>query len=137
MSPGRLGLIGVSVVVIAAVAAGLVISGSPQQQRSIRADDERVNDLQRLSRVIERFYRETEALPPDLAALLNGWISQEIPRDPETDQTYDYELQDETAYRLCAEFSLESRPGRQPEFWNHAVGRQCFAFDYADIVLDR
>ena len=136
MSTGRLGLIGVVIVVVAAVAAGLVISGSPGEQRRLRADDERVADLQRLSNVIGRYYRETESLPGDLATLLNGWISQEIPRDPDTDQPYGYELLAETAYRLCADFALESRPTRQPEFWDHGPGRQCFAFDYSDIVLD-
>ena len=136
MSPGRFGFIGVVLVVVTAVIAGLVISGSPQEQRLLRADDERVNDLQRLSSVIGRYYRETESLPAELATLLNGWISQEIPRDPDTDAPYIYELTGATAYQLCAEFSLESRPARQPEFWDHGAGRGCFFFDYADIVLD-
>ena len=136
MSPGRFGFIGVILVVIAAVIAGLVISGSPQEQRLLRTDDARVNDLQRLSSAIGRYYRETEGLPAELTTLLNGWISQEIPRDPGTDAPYAYEPTSATAYRLCAEFSLESRPDRQPEFWDHGAGRECFSFDYADIVLD-
>lgn len=136
MSLGRLALVGVVAVVVAAVIAGLMITGSPQEQRLLRDDDERVNDLQRLSNVIQRYYRETERLPADLATLLNGWISQEIPRDPDTDAPYGFELIGATAYELCAEFSLESRPIRQPEFWDHGMGRQCFYFDYADIVLD-
>ncbi|MGD8340836.1 MAG: hypothetical protein PVH89_08640 [Gammaproteobacteria bacterium] len=136
MTSGRPALIAVVVVVVGAVIAGLVISGSPREQRLLRTDDERVNDLRRVSRAIERYYRETESLPADLQTLLNGWISQEIPRDPDTGQAYGYELLDETAYRLCADFALESRPTRQPEFWEHATGRQCFSFDYAELVLD-
>ena len=136
MSRAGLALGAAVLVVVAAVIAGLVISGSPREQRLLRADDERVNDLQRLSRVIERYYRETESLPEDLQALLNGWISQEIPRDPATDVAYGFERVDGTAYRLCADFSLESLPTRQPEFWSHAAGRECFSFDYAELVLD-
>ena len=136
MSGGRLGLIGAVVVVVASVIAGLLISGSPEEQRQLRADDERVNDLRRLSNVIERYYRETESLPADLTTLLNGWISQEIPRDPATDAPYGFELTGATAYSLCADFALESRPDRHPEFWDHGVGRECFFFDYADIALD-
>jgi len=127
---------GVVVVVVSAIVVGLWISGSPAEQRMLRADDLRISDLQRLSRSIQDFFDSTESLPSDLDVLLNGWASDEIPRDPETDQFYTYEIVDERRFRLCAEFALDSRPNRQPDFWSHGSGNQCFAFDYSDVVFD-
>ena len=136
MNTGTLGVVGIVVIVGAAIVAGLVISGSPTVQRQLREDASRVTDLQRLSRSVERYYRDTEMLPYDLDVLLNGWASDEIPQDPVTDAAYAYEIDGSNRYRLCAEFALESEPGLQPEFWEHSAGRYCFAFDYSDLVLD-
>jgi len=136
MSFGRLASIGVILIVLATVIAGLVISGSPEEQRLLRTDDRRVTDLQQLSRSIERYYRDTEMLPSDLETLLNGWASSGLPLDPETNQDYDYELESGRTYRLCADFALNSRPNRQPDFWSHAGGHQCYSFDYSALVLD-
>ena len=136
MSFGRLASIGVILVVLAAVIAGLVVSGSPDEQRLLRSDGRRVTDLQQLSRSIERYYRDTEGLPPDLETLLNGWASSGLPLDPETDQDYDYEIESSRTYRLCANYALDSRANRQAEFWSHAGGHQCYSFDYSALVLD-
>jgi hypothetical protein len=137
MSAARLALVGVVIVVAAAVIAGLVITGSPQEQRMLRLDDRRLTDLQRISRTVENYYRDTEMLPAELEMIVNGWTSSGVPRDPETDMSYGYEVLSRTTYRLCADFALDSRPDLQAEFWKHADGRQCFSFDYSDIVLDR
>jgi type II secretory pathway pseudopilin PulG len=136
MNAGRLIFGAIILAVVAAIIAGLVISGSPREQRLLRDDDERVHDLQVLSRTIERYYRETEQLPPDLGTLLNGWASSEIPRDPATDQEYGYEISGTSEYRLCADFALEAREDRQPEYWSHDGGRYCYSFDYSELVLD-
>lgn len=136
MNAGKLTLAGIVVVVVAAVVAGLYISGSPLEQRMMREDSRRVADLRRLSRAIENYYRGTEMLPSDLDTLLNGWASSEIPRDPETDRDYEYEIRSDQTYQLCATFSLDSRPATQSEFWTHAGGHQCFSFDYSALVLD-
>jgi len=136
MSGSKLALVGVVAIVVAAIIAGLLISGSPAEQRQLRLDSRRVSDLQGLSRSIERYYRDSEKLPPDLTTLLNGWTSSDIPSDPETDRDYDFEVAADRTYRLCADFALDSRENAQPEFWSHASGRQCFSFDYSDLVLD-
>lgn len=136
MNASKLIFGGVVVVVVTAIVVGLLISGSPAEQRMLRADDLRISHLQRLSRSIKNFFDSTESLPSDLEVLLNGWTTQEIPRDPETDQIYDYEIVDDRRFRLCAEFALDSRPNRQPDFWSHGSGNQCFAFDYSEVVFD-
>lgn len=136
MNAGTLGYAGVGLAVGAAIVAGLVISGSPAEQRRLREDDARVADLRRLSRSIERYYRDTERLPESLPVLLNGWASTAIPQDPVTDAAYAYTIDGPRRYRLCAEFALESDADGQAEFWAHDAGRHCFAFDYSDFVLD-
>lgn len=136
MNAGRPAFIGVVVIVIAAIVAGLVISGSPAEQRRLRADDRRVGDLQQLARTIERYYVDTESLPAELDALVNGWISSGLPRDPTTATEYDYEVTGSSTFRLCAEFARESRPNAEPEFWSHGPGRHCYSLDFSELVLD-
>lgn len=137
MTSGRIALAGAVFIVVAAVIAGLVISGSPARQRMLRLDDRRLDDLQRISRSIERYYRETEAVPTDLDVLVNGWISAGLPRDPETDDDYDYEVETGYRYQLCADFALASRETEASGFWSHEPGYQCFSIDYSDVRLDR
>jgi hypothetical protein len=136
MNAGRLAFFAVIAVVVAAVIAGLIIAGSPAEQRRLRADDRRVRDLQRLASTIQRYYRDTEKLPADLETLLNGWATAGIPVDPETEREYDYEIVDPDNYRLCAAFARDSRPNLPTDFWTHGSGRQCYLFDYSDLVLD-
>lgn len=136
MNAGRLPLVGVIVIVVAAILAGIVISGSPAEQRRLRADDRRVTDLQRVASALQIYYRSTRKLPPDLATLQNGWASAEVPRDPDTGADYDYEVGGASSYRLCAEFARDSRPNAQPEFWSHGEGRHCYTLDYSELVLD-
>ena len=136
MNTGRLAFLAVIAIVAVAVIAGLIVSGSPAEQRRLRADDRRVNDLRQLSGTIRRYYSDTERLPPDLGTLVDGWALSEIPLDPETDGEYGYEIVTDKTYRLCADFALESRANVPRDFWTHGSGRQCYAFDYSGIVLD-
>lgn len=136
MNVGRLALPGVIAIVAVAVVAGLIVSGSPAEQRRLRADDRRISDLQRLSSSIQGYYVNAEKLPPNLETLVNGWMRSAIPLDPETDEEYLYEIVGDASYRLCAEFARDSRPNRPRDFWTHGSGRHCYAFDYSDFVLD-
>jgi hypothetical protein len=136
MNTGKLAFAGVAILVVAAVIAGLIVSGSPQEQRLLRFDERRVADLQRVSRTVLTYYRETHMLPADLDTLVNGWASAGLPRDPQTDLSYDFEVLGNRSYRLCADFALDSRETPRVEFWSHAGGYQCFSFDYSEVVFD-
>lgn len=136
MNAGRIAFPGVIVIVVAAVVAGLFVSGSPTEQRRLRADDRRMNDIRQISYTIRRYYNDTERLPSDLETLVNGWASSGIPRDPETENEYRYEIVGDDSYRLCAEFARDSRPNRPPDFWTHGSGHHCYSFDYSELVLD-
>jgi hypothetical protein len=122
-------------VVVAAIGAGLVVSGSPERQREIRADRQRVADLSRLSSALSLHYRETRELPQSLEPLVNGRILTSLPRDPVSDLPYPYQRSGAARYRLCAQFARESTEPAG-DFWQHAAGERCFAFDLTDIRLD-
>lgn len=123
-------------VVVLAIVVGLVISGSPMQQRELRLDEARVADLRSLSAALARFYRETAALPGSLEQLVDGRNLSRLPRDPVADTGYSYTQTSPAAYRLCTEFARASDTSLRDDFWTHAAGRHCFEFDYSDLRPD-
>lgn len=117
-----------ALVVAAAVAAGLWISGAPQTQRLERADERRIDDLRRLTAAIADYHDDRGELPAHLGALVDGLRLSELPSDPLRGEPYDYERAGAGAYRLCARFDLPSPPERSAGFWRHGAGRHCYAF---------
>jgi hypothetical protein len=136
MSAGKLALIGSVVVVAGAVIAGLIVSGSPLEQRLIRYDDRRVADLQTISNALLSYYRETKSIPPNLETLVNGWIRADLPHDPQTEDRYEYVRLSDRSFQLCADFIRASDSDARAEFWAHDSGRQCFTLDYSGVRSD-
>ena len=139
----------VSVCVIVTVIAGLYIAGSPRNERLRKLDDQRVQDLQRISYAIDNYANINAKLPMDVATALTategvGGLPQPI--DPETKKSYEYRATGGTTYELCATFASSfaqndgnPRPmppisypvgsgGKDigPRFWNHGIGMTCF-----------
>jgi hypothetical protein len=123
----------VIVVVVAAIVAGLVISGSPERQRLLRLDERRVNDLRTLSQWVSVHYSSTRELPAELAELVDGRTMSSVPRDPESNEAYAYEILERRVYQLCADFGLPSEDPQPDQFWAHETGRQCFRFDLSSM----
>ena len=69
---------------------------------------------------------DADRLPTELSEVVDGQTMRRLPTDPESETNYEYEIADESAYRLCAEFSAASEAGRIDDFWSHSMGRQCF-----------
>jgi hypothetical protein len=115
-------------VVAIAVITGLYLVGSPGEQRLLRFDERRVEDLRILSRAIERRWDKTVRLPQELVELVDGQRLGSIPLDPTTGLAYVYELISINAYRLCADFSKSSLNPQPNSFWVHESGYQCFTF---------
>ena len=124
------------VVVVAAIVAGLVVSGSPERQRLARLDSQRVNDLQVLSQWVSVHYSNTRELPAELAELADGRMMSRVPRDPVSDEAYAYEILERREYQLCAEFALSSEGPELDGFWAHQAGRQCFRFDLSSMRFE-
>jgi hypothetical protein len=124
-------VVGATVVVLAAVVAGLIAIGPPDVQRRRKLDERRVADLNSLSAQVKSYKDQHKQLPADLAALA-GQPGRRLPVDPETGSAYEYAMTDEGTYRLCANFALDSADIPQPHFfpggsdWPHGVGRTCF-----------
>lgn len=126
MTLNRIAAIGASIVAAVAVVAGLILAGSPAEERDRRVDALRLAALQQLASVISVYYEESGALPAQLAALVDGRNLQELPKDPVSGEVYEYQPEPDDSYALCARFDDASEEGEVAEFWMHEAGHSCF-----------
>lgn len=134
----------VSVVVVATIAGGFFIIGSPATQRKLRFDGQRIGDLQVLQSEVINYWIKKGKLPDkseDLKDNISGFVP---PVDPDTFAAYEYKAKGKLEFELCANFSLASdetrykggmmrAPMMYPQSaypygdnWNHKDGRVCF-----------
>lgn len=120
----------VTIIIAIAVLTGLVLSGSPSNERLRRFDQERISDLQMIKDVaVENFYSENQRLPDSIDELMKGSsLSINTYQDPETKTSYGYQRLTETQYQLCATFSLSSdeQADLSSPMWAHGIGESCF-----------
>lgn len=130
---GRFVLWGLIVLVIATIVAGLIVVGSPSQERERRIDSERVNDLSNIQFNLIEYWNDKGMLPENLIDIEDEVLGIMIPVDPETGDRYRYEKTGELSFRLCATFGTASSelsvapryyPGEQN--WEHEEGETCF-----------
>jgi len=111
--------------VIALTAGGFWSLGSPNKQRTIRADYKRVQDLYQLSEAIHsRWDSGSRQLPEHLEELPRANVS-----DPLTGVAYEYKVKDAAQYELCATFSLANDKAADHFLgkWRHPAGHYCFS----------
>ena len=132
MSTQRVAAIVSIAAVVAAVVAGLLIIGSPAEQRLQRFDERRANDLTRVSFAVRNRWNERQVLPRSLEELVDGQLLSRLPVDPSTDASYEYRVTGPREFELCAVFDRPSRPEAAGDFWFHDAGRRCFAFDVVE-----
>lgn len=140
--------VGGGVLVLAAIAFGFSVFGSPATQRALRFDAERVSDLQMIQSFIISDWQAKNTVPASLSALNDPTRGVEVPLDPKTAESYQYEKLGATSFKLCATFERESTKtgiaARYPtspvkvynssgsgpfvggEYWDHSVGITCF-----------
>lgn len=129
------------VAIFAVVISGFMIVGTPKEQRALRMDNERVNDLQNIQWQVVSYWQNKDVLPvttEDLRDSISGYVS---PTDPETEEAYSYEVTGALSFTLCADFTHESRgdgldgynrypalksPVGTTESWTHNKGQVCF-----------
>ena len=125
------------IVVLATVAGAVAVMGSPAEQRRMRIDERRVEDLQRIEAAVRAYHAEVRALPETLDTLdARPGVALDA-SDPETASRYDYRRTGNNAFELCATFATDTaagRPGRrwQEPRWVHGAGRHCYAFRIED-----
>jgi hypothetical protein len=104
----------------------------PGTQRLRRMDTRREADLNAIENAVGDFWKRHGELPADLARLEAEPGIRAIAKDPQSGQSYSYEITASKTYKLCAEFALDSKaePRSNMNFgtagWAHAAGRQCF-----------
>jgi hypothetical protein len=129
----------VSAIVLTAVITGLILSGSPAEERLRQFDQERISDLQQIQyAVIDEYYNRFGSLPDSLEiAMKNSPSSPEIYTDPETKSYYDYSIISDKQYQLCAFFSLSSKDQTESvsAMWSHDSGYACFTLQVTDTRL--
>ena len=118
-----------------AIIGSLQHINSPALERRQKSDAIRQAALESIDNAVMRYHRAYRKLPNSLGELADAqhW---RFPRDPTTRNPYEYELVDETAYRLCATFSqerilddlvMEYGPYmRVSTFDEHPAGPHCF-----------
>ena len=129
----RMLVVAVGIVVVAAVVAGLLVVGSPVDERARRLDEQRVRELQELRTAVELHFRRDGVLPDSLEQVVRRSPLPVRLTEPEGGRLYGYEVIDSTSYRLCATFSFPTPTGEASRYsyekeWAHGAGRQCYRF---------
>jgi hypothetical protein len=132
MSVQRLAAFVSTAIVVAAIAAALFVTGSPSEQRLLRLDTERVNDLQQLSLAANFRWDQDRRLPESGGELVDGRYLSRLPVDPVTGEDYEYRTSGPRRFEVCATFDRPASPELAGDFWFHEAGRQCFSFDVAE-----
>lgn len=113
-----------------AVITGLMLSGSPAEERLKQFDQERISRLQQIQNVvIETYAAQFGKLPATLEeAMRRSPASPDIYVDPETKTLFAYEALSADSYQLCAYFSLPSdkQADAVSPMWTHGSGYSCF-----------
>jgi len=128
-------------VVLASIIWGFFIIGTPAEQRERRFDEQRIGDFQVLQNQIIYYWTRKEALPQSLNDLEDNISGFVVPKDPGSDQAYEYIVIDELSFELCAIFKTSTSDfgsaygGAKPFYpydlfqqnWAHEAERTCFS----------
>lgn len=104
---GRWLALAATAAVVSAIAAALMIVGSPWTARLQRLDERRLADLHALAGHIEEYRSLQGRLPEHLAALENAVPGDVHVSDPATGEAYLYEVLDAERYRVCTGLALQ------------------------------
>lgn len=134
-------------IIVASVVFGFVVIGSPFEQREIRFDEKRINDLSVIQSQVIYYWQMKGTLPNYLSQLEDSISGFLVPSDPENGGSYEYALPaikpgQNPTFQLCAVFKKsdfnidksEIAPKLMAprgayyinESWQHDKGRYCF-----------
>lgn len=133
---------GAGVLVVASIAAGFFIMGSPAEVRLYRFDSQKVSDLQNIQWQVVNYWQQKQELPGNLEQVADPISGQTIPVDPQTGEAYSYKVTGNVNFRLCANFNKDSEDSKAQasiaresmyyygetgaENWQHGTGEVCF-----------
>jgi hypothetical protein len=125
-----------AVTVLVMVVLGFSYLGAPKKQRTLRADNKRVQDLYQLSNQINTHWNSSSHKLPEHLDELSGVVLA----DPITRVAYGYHVKEGSQYELCATFSMDSMENRGKDEisrrsqWSHPPGNHCFTLDAANAA---
>lgn len=115
-------------VALASIIGGVVLVGTPAEQRLKALDNKRVHHLNLIARKVRDHQTKHGRLPESLADISDEWVSQVA--DPETGEPYTYRVTGERSFQLCAVFVRKDNKPRKPvtyfRFKMHEQGLHCF-----------
>ncbi len=134
-----------SLVVIAAFWIGLVVAGTPKQQRSVEADRTRVDNLHGIAEAVKIWHNRASlqnpnaTIPANLGALIRtGVLQLDAAADPVTRAPYEYHAKSGNRYELCADFTSgnigKGVATMHSDFWRYGKGKTCFVLDGSEQV---
>lgn len=133
----------VNIVVVAAIAVGLMLSGSPSKVRAYNQDRDRANDLMSIQIELNSYWSKKIDLPAALKDAEDPNSYFVVPTDPATGAAYEYKKLSTKSYELCATFALPSRPKGANEYtdpaevyFQHSDGRVCFTRNVDESLRD-
>jgi len=117
------------------VAFSFSVMGSPSEQRLLRLDDKRMQDLQNIQWQVISFWQQKEKLPETIKDLSNPIAGWTVPVDPEFEKgiNYEYKKLGDLKFELCATFSLDMPQGWQ-EYSDGGGVRPMMDFGGKDIA---
>lgn len=130
-----------AILVIASVALGFFIIGTPTKQRAYRFDEQRIQNLQTIQNEVLNYWQQKQTLPNQLTALEDSISGFKVPVDPDTKAVYEYKITGDLAFDLCADFKTVSNNanniykgdmyampnGDFQQNWGHQAERTCFS----------
>ncbi len=126
--------------VVALIAEGLIIAGSPMSQKDIQLDSNRLEAFNNIKYQIENYYTANGKMPNSL----NDLSSNVNVKDPETKMDFDYKLILPYSYNLCATFSTDNSeqvknyPSYDSDtaiYKKHKKGYDCLEFKISDYAI--
>ena len=131
----------VAFTVLASIVWGFFIIGTPREQRDRRFDEQRINNLQLIQDQIVNYWIQKERLPQNLGELEDNITGFVVPKDPESNLPYEYNITASLSFELCATFKTSSKdfgvsykgagyfyPSDSfQQNWDHTAEKTCFA----------
>ena len=130
------------VLILLGITVGFFVVGSPTKARDIRLDNERVNGLQSIQSQVVNYWDKTNVLPVVLTDLNDPIIGYTVPVDPVSKAAYEYFVETELSFKICATFTQKTPEGEMNrgfsypaydafgllmnETWQHESGHACF-----------
>lgn len=124
--------------VVSSVSYGIYLVGTPAEQRTLKFDQRRGNDLTSISFGIDAYWEQNGRLPEQLTDMQGRRSFIRSAEDPESGEPYEYRVLSEKVYELCAVFNADSAsqkrefpPAFSDRVWEHSAGRVCFGLEAA------